>query len=445
MEKLKVKEAFFKETLRSLLKLAKDEGASDAEVALNTGAGFSLSVRKENVETIEHHEDQSLSVTLYFGQQKGSASTTDLSANSLKATIKAAAHIAQFTLADPCAGLPESEYLAKTWPELSLYHPWGIDLDEALKLAKTTESYALGLDQRLSNSDGVSVSSYDGLNVYGSSQGFLAATYASQHEFSIGLIAGEGSDMQRDFSYTVARDPKDLWSKERVAHEAVTATLRRLNPRKLATGTFPVIFEAPIAGSLISAYLKAVSGGNLYRESSFLLNSLDAQVFPEYISLFEDPFIPKALGSSPFDAEGVVVKPQYLVAQGRVKTYLLGSYAARKLGLKPTGHAGGAHNVAVKTDKVQSFDALVKTMGQGLIVTELMGQGINLVTGDYSRGASGFWVEGGEIQYPVAEITIAGNLRDMFKNIIGVANDVETRGRIHCGSILIEKMTLAGM
>jgi len=445
MLELTQKAEFFTETITELLALAKQEGASAAEACINAGTGISVNVRKQDVETIEQHQEQNLSVTLYFGQQKGSADTTDLSRASMVETIKAAAHIAQFTLPDSCAGLPEQEYLAKTWPDLDLYHPWSITPEEAIEFAKTMEAYALQLDPGITNSEGVSLSTYAGMNVYGCTRGFLATTSATQHEVSIGLIAGRDSEMQRDYSYTIARDPKDLWTYERVAQDAVLRTLRKMQPRKLKTGAVPVIFEASLAVGLFSSYLKAVSGGSLYRDSSFLLDSLGQQVFPKWCSLFEDPFVPKALGSSPFDAEGVQVKPQYLVEQGRVNTYLLSTYAARKLGLTPTGHAGGVHNVYLQTSAPSlSFTELVQKMDRGLIVTELMGQGVNLVTGDYSRGAAGLWVENGIIQYPVAEITIAGNLRDMFLNMVAISNDIETRGRIHSGSVLLERMMVAG-
>lgn len=445
MDALRHKEGFFKDSVKKLLKLAEDAGASQAEAALNGGNGFALTVRKGDVETIEHYDDQNLSVTVYFGKQKGSASTTDFSEASLADAVDAAVHIAKFTLPDDCAGLPDPQDLAKNWPDLDLYHPWPIAIEAAVALAKKTEACALKSDNRISNSEGANLNTYQGLNVYGSSEGFLAETYATNHGLSLSLIASsKKGEMQRDFSYTDARDYKDLWSYEQVAQDTVKRTIRRLDPHSVNTQNIPVIFEASIAGALLASYLRAVSGGALYRRSSFLLNSLGTQVFPSWFSLYDNPFIPKALGSAPFDSEGVQLKPQYLVEAGKVSTYLLSPYTARKLAMKPTGHSGGAYNVDVSHDEHLSFDQLVKKMHKGLIVTEVMGQGVNLVTGDYSRGASGLWVERGEIQYPVEEITIAGNLKDMFAGIISVANDTDYRGRIRSGSILINHMMLAG-
>lgn len=445
MDVLEQKQHFFKDSVEKLLKLAKDAGASQAEAALTGGHGFSLTVRKGDVETIEHHDDQSLSITVYFGKQKGSASTTDLNEASLREAVLAAVHIAKFTLPDDCAGLPAPETLATSWPDLDLYHPWAIAIDEAMALAKDTERLALARDSRISNSEGASLNTYQGLNVYGSSEGFLASTFATNHSLSLGLIAsGKNNEMQRDFSFTDARDYRDLWSGAQVAEDAVQRTVRRLNPQKINTQNIPVIFEASVAGALLAAYLRAVSGGPLYRRSTFLLDSLGTQVFPNWFSLYDNPFIPKALGSAPFDAEGVQIKPQYLVEAGRVNTYLLSTYTARKLGLKTTGHAGGAYNVDVSHDKNLSFADLVKKMDRGLIVTEVMGQGVNLVTGDYSRGASGLWVENGVIQFPVEEITIASNLRDMLAGIEAISNDIDYRGRIRTGSILLKNMMVAG-
>lgn len=445
MDALKQKETFFKESVAQLLKFSKEAGATEAEAALNGGCGFSLTVRKGDVETIEHHDDQNLSVTVYFGKQKGSASTTDLSTASLKEAVDAAVHIAKYTLPDECAGLPDPDDLARTWPDLDLYHPWDISVDEAIVLAKDTERCALALDQRITNSEGASINTYQGLNVYGSSDGLMADTYATSHGLSLGLIAAiQTGEMQRDYGYTEARDYKDLWSSEAVARDAVTRTVRRLNPRSLATQNVPVIFESSIAGSLLGNYLRAVSGGSLYRRSSFLLDSLGKQIFPDWFSLYDNPFIPKALGSAPFDAEGVQVHPQYLLEAGVVKTYLLSTYTGRKLGLKTTGHAGGAYNVDVSHDSSLTLEALIKKMHKGLLITEVMGQGVNIVTGDYSRGASGLWIENGEIQYPVEEITIAGNLKNMFAGIVAVSNDLELRNKIRTGSILIDNMMIAG-
>jgi PmbA protein len=445
MDTLKQKEQFFRERVEALLTLAKSAGASQAEASLAGGSGISLSVRKGTVETIEHQDDQNLSVTVYLGKQKGSASTTDLSVGSLQEAVNAAIHIAQFTLPDACAGLPDPQNLAKTWPDVDLYRPWDISVEAAIALAQHTESEALGMDSRISNSEGASFNTYRGLNVCGSSEGFMAATYATNHGLSLSLIAAnKNGDMQRDFSFTEARDYQDLWAPERVAQDTVARTVRRLGAKPVKTQNVPVIFEAPIAGALLANYLRAVSGGSLYRRSSFLLDSLGKQVFPSWLSLYDNPFIPKALGSAPFDAEGVAIKAQYLVEAGKVNTYLLSSYTGRKLGMNTTGHAGGVYNVDVSHDSSLTFAELIKKMHRGLIITEVMGQGVNLVTGDYSRGASGLWVESGEIQYYVEEITIAGNLKDMFAGIIAIGNDTDYRGKIRSGSILIDKMMLAG-
>lgn len=445
MDILKQKESIFKERIEKLLKLAKSAGATQSDAALNSGSGVSLSVRKGDIETVEHQDDQNLSITVYVGQQKGSASTTDLSDESLKETVDAAIHIAQFTLPDEAAGLPDQENLAKDWLDLDIYHPWEIELPHAIELAKETEAKALAMDARITNSEGAAFNTYQGLNVYGSSDGFLAATYATNHGLSLSLIAAnKAGEMQRDFSYTEARDYKDLWPLEKVAEETVMRTVRRIEPRSIKTQSTPVIFEANIAGALLANYLRAISGGALYRRSSFLLDSLGQQVFPGWFSFYDNPFIPKALGSAPFDAEAVQVKPQFLLEAGRVNTYLLSSYTARKLGMKTTGHAGGAYNVDVSHDKSLDLAGLIKKMHTGLIITEVMGQGINLVTGDYSRGASGLWVENGIIQHPVEEITIAGNLKEMFAGIVAISNDIDMRGKIRTGSILIEKMMIAG-
>lgn len=437
-------ESFYREKVAQILKRAKAKGASEAEVSITSGEGFSISVRNRELETIEHHEDQGMGLTVYFGKKKGSADTSDLSDDSLEEVLDAACHIAEFTLEDPCAGLPDQDCLASDWPDLDLYHPYTQDIEFAITQAKACEEIAFGFDPRIVNSEGAHVDTYSGLNFYGNSLGFVATNYGSSHDLSLSIIAEEGGHKERDYSFTTARRFQDLWPIETLALDAARRTVRRLNPRKIKTQSVPVLFEASLAGSLIGSYLKGVSGGNLYRKTTCFLDSLGTCVFPEDVSLYEDPFIPRGLGSMPFDSEAVAIRPQFLVENGRVKTYLLSTYSARQLKMKTTGHSGGVRNLFVQSQKTVLLPQLLRQMGTGLLVTELIGQGLNLLTGDYSRGASGFWVERGEIQFPVSEITIAGNLKDMLKQIVGVGNDVDTRHRIQTGSLLVENMMVAG-
>jgi PmbA protein len=437
-------EAIYQEKVAKVLARAHAKGASGAEVSFTRGQGLSVSVRRQALETVEHHEDQGLAITVYFGQQKGSADTSDLSETSMEEALDAACHIAEFTLPDPCAGLIDKAYLATSWPELDLHHPYPHDIETAIALAMRCEKQGLDYDPRINNSEGASFNTYTGLSVYGNSHGFLASTRASTHQLSLSLIAEVEGKKERDYSYTSACVLEDLWTAERVAEDAAKRTLQRLGPRKISTQKVPILFEANVAGSLISAYLKGVSGGHLYRRTTCFIDSLESPIFPPSLSLYEDPFIPRKLGSSPFDAEGARIHPQYLVEKGVVKTYLLGSYSARQLGLQTTGHAGGVRTLFVQNETLLDFENLLKTMGRGLLVTELIGQGLNLVTGDYSRGASGFWVEEGKIQFPVSEVTIAGNLKTMLKNIVAVGSDVDPRHKIKTGSLLISEMMLAG-
>lgn len=437
-------EQFYQNKVDEILKLAKAKGATQAEVALNAGEGFSLSVRQGTVETVENQTDQGMGITVYFGKKKGSADTGDLSDASILETLDAACRIAEYTLEDPCSGLPEPELLAKDWPELDLNHPYPHEIEDAIALAKECEAIGVKYDKRITNSEGASFSTYEALNVYGNSLGFLASSRATRHDLALSLIAEVKGKKERDYSFTLARDYADLWSPERVAHDAAESVLKRLNPRKIKTQKTPVIFASHLAGGIIGSYLRAVSGGNLYRKTTFLLDSLGTQVFPEFLTFFEDPFIPKAIGSAPFDGEGVAIHPQNLVENGKVLTYLLSCYTARQLGMKTTGHSGGVRNILIQSERAPSFDEMLAEMGTGLLVTELIGQGVNLVTGDYSRGAAGLWVENGKIQYPVSEITIAGNLRDMYKGIQSIATDFETRDKIKVGSILIGEMMVAG-
>ena len=437
-------EAFFREKVERILKNAKAKGASDAEVMLTSGEGFSVSVRNHELETIEHNEDQGMDITVYFGQKKGSADTSDLSNQSLDEALSAACHIAEFTIEDPCAGLPDKESLATEQLDLDLYHPYPHDIDWAIEKVKACERIAFDFDPRIVNSEGAQFNTYSCFGFYGNSLGFMSASLASSHDVSLSMIAEEQGHKERDYSFTTARRLEDLWSNETLAFDAAKRTIGRLNPRKIKTQKVPVLFEASLAGSLIGSFFKGISGGNLYRKTTCFLDSLDTLIFPDTLSLYEDPFIQRGLGSAPFDGEGVAIYPQFLVENGRVKTYLLSTYSARQLKTKTTGHGGGVRNVFVQSQDPHSLTDLLHIMGTGLLVTELIGQGLNLLTGDYSRGASGFWVENGVIQYPVSEITIAGNLKDMLKQIIGVGNDVETRHRIQTGSLLIENMMVAG-
>ncbi|MCX7122171.1 MAG: metalloprotease PmbA [Gammaproteobacteria bacterium] len=437
-------DSFYQEKVAEILKKAKAKGASEVEVGLTTGAGFSVNVRNQELETIEHHEDQSMGITVYFGRKKGSADTSDLSAESMDEALSVACHIAEFTLDDPYSGLADPSFLAQDWPELDLYHPYPHDIEAAILQAKDCEKRALSIDSRITCSEGANFNTYAGVNVYGNSNGFLARTQATSHDLSIGLIAEVKGQKERDHSYSSARCFEDLWPVERIVQDAAKRVLQRLNSRQIPTGKVQVIFEASVAGSLIGAYFKGVSGGNLYRKTTCFLDSLGQQIFPESITLFEDPFVLRGLGSTPFDGEGVAIAPQNLVEKGIVKSYLLGSYSARQLKMQTTGHAGGVRNVFVRNTEALEFQTMLQEMGQGLVVTELIGQGLNLLTGDYSRGVSGFWVENGEVQFPVSEITIAGNLKEMLRNIRSVGADVDVRKRIQTGSIWVGEMMVAG-
>lgn len=425
------------------LEHARKQGASGAEAAVSMDHGMSVSARLGEVESMEHHRDQSLGISVYFGRRKGSASTTDLSQASLKETVEAACAIAKYAHEDPFAGLPDPDTLAREVPDLDLYHPWQLQPDQAISMVIDCENAGRQFHPEISNSEGASLSSHEGLRVLGNSLGFLHGYPASRHSLSCIVVGRRNGQMQRDYWYTAARDPADLEPPEKVGITAAQRTIARLGARSLATCQCPVIYSAEVATSLIGHFLAAVRGGNLYRKSSFLLDSLGKQVFPEFIHIHEEPHLKKALGSAPYDNEGVTTYPHDLVRHGIVASYILSTYSARKLGLKTTGNAGGVHNVLVDSGKLDK-QGLQKEMDTGLLVTELMGHGINLVTGDYSRGAAGFWIERGEIQFPVEEITIAGNLKDIFQNLAAVGTDVDRRGNIRTGSILVGNMTVAG-
>jgi len=432
-----------KTIVQTLLDEAKQQGASAAEAGLSREDGLSVSARLGEVESIEHHCDQGLGITVFFGKRKGSASTNDWSAASIKETVSAACSIARYTSEDDYAGLPDKDWLATEFPDLQVYHPWSIDANAAIDLAITCEDAARSFHADISNSEGASVNTHQGIRVLGNSLGFLQGYASTRHSLSCSVLAQRGDSMQRDYWYTVARNANDLEAAVAVGKKAAERTLRRLQARSLSTRQCPVLFAAEIAPSLLGSFIGAISGGNLYRKSSFLLDALDTQIFPEFIHIHEQPHIVGALGSAAYDAEGVATRSRDLVTDGVLRSYVLGSYAARKLGLQSTGNAGGVHNLTL-TPGNDDFQALLKKMDTGLLVTELMGQGVNMVTGDYSRGAAGFWVEGGEIQFPVEEITIAGNLKTLFKTIVAVGNDVEYRGNSRTGSILVEQMSIAG-
>jgi PmbA protein len=422
---------------------ARKLGASAAEAALSTGGGLSVTVRNGELESIEHHQDKALSLTVYHGKRKGTATTTDFSPRSIESTVAAADRIAQHAEADPYAGLIDPSYLAQDILDLELDHPWDVTPEEATELAQRCDSAARDFDPRVDQIDDVSVSQHRGTRGYASTDGFAEAYSGSRHSLSCVVVGKHEQTMQRGYWYTLARNASELSTPESVGTAAAERTMAKLGARKVATEKVPVIFEAPVASGLVGHLVSAISGGNLYRKASFLVDCAGQKIFPDHLSIVEAPHLVRGLGSAPFDAEGAKTSARDLVDHGVLTGYVLGSYSARRLNLPPTGNAGGVHNLSVSHQDL-SFKQLVAQMGRGLIVTSLMGFGINMVTGDYSRGASGFWVEDGAIAYPVEEITIAGNLSNMFKNIIACAADVDRRGNIHTGSMLIESLTVAG-
>lgn len=432
-----------KERVSEVLTLAKSLGADGAEVAMSKQQGLSVSTRLGDVETVEFTSDGALGITVYKEGRKGSASTADLSDGALKQTVQAAVNIADYTSEDKFSGLADKDRLAMDPEDLDLHHYHPLTTDEAIEITKRCENTALGFDERCTNSDGATLASYEGFKVYGNSHGQLVGYPSSRHSLSCVMIASEDEDMQRDYAYTVNRDFNLLDSAESVGEQSAKEALSRLNARKIDTGKFPVMFRADIANTFWGHFIAAISGGNLYRKSSFLLDALGDQIFPDFLTIDERPHLKKALASSAFDSEGVATSDMGIIKDGQLATYLLTSYSARKLGMETTGHAGGIHNWIVSADG-GDFEAMLKQLGTGLLVTELMGQGVNVVTGDYSRGAAGFWVENGVIQYPVSEITIAGKLQDMFKGIVSVGNDTDMRGSIRTGSIILEEMQIAG-
>ena len=426
-----------------VLELAAARGATQAEVSINEDSGLAVNVRMGEVETVERTRDRGVSLTVYFGQRKASASTADLQQESLLSTVEQACAIARFTEADPDAGLADPERMAKEQRDFDQWHPWDVDAEAAIAMALAAEARGRDSDKRISNSDGAAVNSSSSLSCYANSHGFSGFERSTSHSISCSLIAGKGDGMQRDYWYTSGLAAGDLESPADVGRRAAERTVARLDPRPIKTGEFPVLFSAEAARSLVGHLLGAVSGGALYRRASFLVDAAGTQLFPEWFSIIEDPFLIRGFRSSSFDAEGVATIRQPLVSEGVLQRYLLGSYSARKLGLSSTGNAGGAHNLRVAANAGDAAE-IAKRIGSGLFVTDLMGQGVNTITGDYSRGAAGFWIENGQITHAVDEITIAGNLRQMYQAIEAVGSDVDRRSHIECGSILVGKMMVAG-
>lgn len=427
------------------LEEARRLGATQAEVDANLQQGLTVNVRLDEVDTVEYQRDRGLGVTVYVGHRKGSASTADLAPAAVQATVAKACTIARYTAEDPYSGLADPDALATNIPDLDLDHAWAIEPVDAVELARRCEAAGREVDARITNSEGASVSTHRGVHVYGNSLGFLAGYPSSSHSVSCALVAQAGSDMQRDYWYAAARDPGELGDIELIGRRAGERAIARLGARRLSTRRAPVLFVPELARGVFGHMVSAVRGGSQYRRSSFLLDAAGQEILPSFIQIRERPHIPKALASSPFDAEGVATRDRELVSNGVLQGYVLGTYAARKLGLRTTGNAGGVHNLLVESSgDAYTFNELLARMGTGLVVTELMGQGVNGVTGDYSRGATGFWVQGGAYAFPVEEVTIAGNLRDMYRAIDAIGSDVDTRGSIRAGSLLVGEMTVAG-
>ena len=444
----------FQQLVEDTLACAQKVGASDAAVEVSEGVGLSVSVRKGETENVERNRDKSIGVTVYIGQRRGNANTSDFSPAAIEQTVRAAYDIARFTADDPAAGLPDAEDMALgevARRDLDLFHPWNIDAEQAARLAGACEAAALAVDARITNTEGAGVSAQQSHFYAGNSRGFRGGYASSRHSLSVAPIASlpgkRGDDMQRDAWYTSMRSPQALAAPEAVGRYAAERALSRLKSRKIATCEVPVLFESTLAAGLLGAFVHATSGGALYRKSSFLLDSLGRQVLPKHIDIHEDPHLARGKGSSPFDDEGVVTRPRDVVSGGVVQGYFLSTYSARKLGMRSTGHAGGSHNLSLTSRLTRPGDdlaAMLRKLDRGLFVIELMGQGVNYVTGDYSRGAAGFWVEGGRIRYPVHEITIAGNLKQMLKGIVAVGADAYTMGSKSIGTVLLGNMKIAG-
>lgn len=432
-----------KQLIADILQEATAHGATSAEVDVALNKGFSVTVRLGEVETVEYNQDKMIGITVYFGLRSGSASLSDTRPEAITAAVQAACNIARFTDEDPDSGLADKERLAFNYPAIDIYYPWDLSVTRGIELALECEAIALAKDKRIMNSEGVCLNTGEIWNAYGNTHGFIGVTPVTRHELSCVLIAKQNEEMQRDYSYTVACDANLLDSVSMVAEKAASRVVKRLGARRLKTCRVPVIFAAEEARGLLGHFVSAISGGSLYRKSSFLLDQLNKPVFSSAVQIHENPYLPKALGSAAFDDDGVVTRPNVFVADGVLQSYVLGVYSAKKLGMQTTGNAGGVHNLTIKPGQ-RDLPALLKKMDKGLLVTDLMGNGVNIVTGDYSRGTAGFWVENGEIQYPVEEITIAGRLQDMYGHLVEVGNDVDIRGNIRTGSILLEEMMVAG-
>ena len=440
---LKSQEQTLRDAVSFAIETAKKAGAT-AEVGVTKVSGLSVSTRLQEIENVEFTNDGALGISVYLGQQKGNASTSDLSEEAIKNTVEAALAIAKYTSPDDCTGLADKELMAFEAPDLALYHGASVDVEQATKLALEAEKAALEYDAKIVNSNGASFNSHTGVRVYGNTHGMLQSYLSSRYSLSCSVIGGELDQLENDYEYTVSREFDALSSADWVGQNCAKKVIARLNPQKLTTREVPVIFLNDVATGLISHLTGAISGGSLYRKSSFLLDHLGKQVLPDWFQISERPHLLRRLASTPFDSEGVRTQDLEIIQDGVLQTYLLTSYSGRKMGMQSTGHAGGIHNWLVKPNLTGGLTALLRQMGTGLLVTDVMGQGVNIVTGDYSRGAAGFWGENGEIQYPVAEITIAGQLQDMLKNIVAVADDVEHRSNIQTGSILLDKMKISG-
>ena len=440
---LKSQEQTLRDAVSFAIETAQKAGAT-AEVGVTKVSGLSVSTRLQEIENVEFTNDGALGISVYLGQQKGNASTSDLSEEAIKNTVEAALAIAKYTSPDDCTGLANKELMAFEAPDLALYHSANVDVEQATKLALEAEKSALEYDAKIVNSNGASFNSHTGVRVYGNTHGMLQSYLSSRYSLSCSVIGGELDQLENDYEYTVSREFDALSPADWVGQNCAKKVIARLNPQKLTTREVPVIFLNDVATGLISHLTGAISGGSLYRKSSFLLDHLGKQVLPDWFQISERPHLLKRLASTPFDSEGVRTQDLEIIQDGVLQTYLLTSYSGRKMGMQSTGHAGGIHNWLVKPNLTGGLTALLRQMGTGLLVTDVMGQGVNIVTGDYSRGAAGFWVENGEIQYPVAEITIAGQLQDMLKNIVAVADDIEHRSNIQTGSILLDKMKISG-
>ena len=432
-----------RQIMQHVLKMARDEGASDASVAINHDRGFSIDARMGEVETVAFSEDKGVSVTVYIGNQKGGASSTDTSNTALHAMVSAACDIARVSASDPCFGLADKELMTNDYQNLDLFHAWDVSPEQAIEMALNCERQALAVDKRIHNSEGVNLSTYTFCHGYANTNGGEGIVNSSRHSISCSLIAKEGDSMQRDYDYTTARDANHLMTLELLAQNAAERAVSRLGAKKLKTQRVPVIFSSRLSSGLFSNFIGAISGSNLYRKNTFLLDSIGQQIFPSFINIYEQPHLLRGLGSAPFDGEGVPTRDNVLVKDGVLQQYVLSSYSARKLGLHTTANSGGVFNLTIDPSAGNLQD-LIKQMGTGLLVNELMGSGVNILTGDYSRGASGFWIENGKIQYPVEEITIAENLKNMYKNIVAVGSDLNPNTATRCGSVLVSEMMIAG-